>query len=402
MTLCKTEKCTGCMACVNVCPVSAISVQTNDEGFEYPIIDQSKCLRCKKCEKVCPHFNEIIPSDYEKKVYAVWSNDDKTRKNSTSGGAFAVISKKILENGGYVVGCALDDSNVVRHIIVDNIENLYKLQGSKYVQSSISDVYKRIKDLLSNDKMVLFSGTPCQVAGLKNYIGSYKKGKLFTIDVVCHGVPSPMIFSDYMNYLESKYHSKVKTISFRSKRESWFSYGMEITFVNRKKYFKSTYKDPFIRGFLRQYFLRPSCHSCKYTNTRRVSDLTLADFWGYKSIDKNDRDDDKGISMVMINSSDGEDLFCSLSGISMYERTVDEAVKGNRCLREPFPPSNQRENFWKDYKTMSFKKIVSKYLYSEKTPYFAVKRYVDINYRNLNAFSKKILAKIIFKLGIKY
>lgn len=400
--ICEESQCTGCMVCMNVCPVSAITSAIDTYGFERPLLAEKKCIGCHKCIDVCPQNIKFNVSTYGKRVYAAWSKDAAIRYNSTSGGAFIELARFIIRTGGFVVGAAFDNESKIRHTIVSNEAELSKLQGSKYVQSSIADLYTPTKQLLDSGKRVLFSGTPCQIAGLRQFLGKKYNGQLYAIDLVCHGVPSPRVFKDYINYMESKYKGKVKTVSFRSKKKSWFSFGMEIHFSNGKTYFNSTYKDPFIRGFLRELFLRPSCHTCHYTSTNRMGDITLADFWGYHATGKDDFDNDKGISMVMINSENGEQLFNQISNMNIFARPLEEAVNGNRCLREPFPPGDKCEAFWKDYGVLPFQDIVKKYLYPEKTSYYAMERYVDVKYSWTGKYIKKILTKVLYTLNIKY
>lgn len=374
--LCNKDDCTGCMACFNSCKTGAITIVPDDEGFVRPKIDQLICVNCGKCEKSCPQMVSVNAPNSEKLVYACWLKDSKIRKNSTSGGAFTALSMPIFYKNGFVVGAGFDAELRVEHQIIDRERDLYKLRGSKYVQSNIGKIYLKVKELLVEEKIVLFSGTPCQVAGLYSFLGNRNYKNLFTVDIVCHGVPSPQIFEEYKNYMTKKYHSKINDIYFRNKKPGWLVFGMKMNFENGKIYEKTTYRDPFIRAFLRELCLRPSCHSCKYANLGRVSDITIADFWGYVATGENDKDDDKGISMVMINSSKGKELFDEASKeLNYWERPLEQAVKGNPALSKCFLPSSKREDFWMDYHKYGFgRKLIRKYMYAEEDPFAKRKR----------------------------
>ena len=367
-TICETEKCTGCMACYNACHQNAISFQQNEEGFLYPVIDSSKCIDCGLCTKVCPVNN---PTKKQKpiKVYSGWSNDEETRINSSSGGAFTEIAKVILDRHGVVFGCALNEKLQAVHTWIDNIDDIKKIQGSKYVQSQINNSYKLAKEFLKQDRYVLFSGTPCQIAGLKNYLGKDYE-KLITIDLICHGVPSPMIFEKYKEYIKEKYHFKnITKINFRCKKSSWIFYSMAIyghtEKGKEKEYIGKYYNDAYIRGFLRDYFLRPNCHHCQYTSTNRVSDFTIADWWGYKKTSKEDKDFfTKGVSLIFANTGKSIKIIEIISML-LKERKLEEAKSTNISLSHPFVESEKRITFWADMKKKAFLEIIEKYMKPE-------------------------------------
>lgn len=371
MKLCDESSCTGCMACVNACASGALKVEIDAEGFLRPQLIRERCIECGKCEKVCPQIHQLKESTekFEKKVYACWHKNKKIKKDSTSGGAFSTLAENILEEGGIVYGAGFDPEFKVIHKAIADKERLEQLRGSKYVQSEIGDSYRQVKKYLKTGKKVLFSGTPCQIAGLYSYLGDRFSGQLYTVDLVCHGVPSPMVYQDYLNYMKKRYQSPVKKISFRDKKRGWFNFSMSIEFMNGVCHSQSTYENPYIRGFLRELFLRPSCHQCLYANTERVADLTLADFWGYENRGIRDRDNDTGISMVMINTKYGDNLFWKVSDkLRYYERSVEDAIKGNQALRKCFSPSSVRKEFWKDYKIKGFDGVMEQYMYPDKVP----------------------------------
>ena len=391
MKLCEQKMCTGCMACYNVCPNSAIRFISDNEGFLYPKVNELQCIKCGKCARVCPQLAvESKKNTFEKKVYSAWLKNREVRRKSTSGGAFSALAKPFLRNKCVVYGVGFDDSKRVVHKRITKRTELKELRGAKYVQSYIGSSFLSVKKDLEAGRRVLFSGTPCQVGGLYSFLGKRHEGSLFTIDLVCHGVPSPLVYEKYLENLEKKYGSKVDKINFREKTPGWYVYSMRVLFSNGSDYQKTTYEDPYHRGFLRNLYLRPSCYECKYANTNRVADITLADFWGYRS--KNDKyfDDDKGISMVMINSENGEQLFeKAKEGLIIEKRTVEEAVSGNPALSKAFLPAENRERFWKDFYECSFDELVEKYLFSEEEPQWLELRKREIVLHHLSCKEKK-------------
>jgi len=258
--ICDDNKCTGCMACMNSCEHYAISVYSDVEGFTRPKIEPAKCIGCKVCVKVCPVNAPVEPYDFEQAVYACKHRDEKIRSKSTSGGAFSAFAQVVLEMGGVVFGAAFDDEFKIKHIGVNCIGDLYKLRGSKYVQSEIGHTYKDIKTYLLAGQVVLFSGTPCQVAGLRTYLRNEPCNKLYTCDLICHGVPSPLVFEQYKQFQINRYNSNIKNISFRCKDKSWMWYSMRIDYMGRKRYVGTFYNDPFHVGFLGDYFSRDCCY----------------------------------------------------------------------------------------------------------------------------------------------
>lgn len=368
--ICSTSDCTGCMSCVNVCVHHAISIVQDAEGFSRPQIDKSLCVDCGLCQKTCPINNHPIVNEPQG-VYSGWSSDEVVRIKSSSGGAFTEIARPILEDGGVVFGCALDENLQAYHTYVETIDDLAdKLRGSKYVQSRIGNSYAKAKDFLKQGRKVLFSGTPCQIAGLKNYLRKEYEN-LVTVDLICHGVPSPMLFEDYKNFMQKHENMKLTKVSFRCKKSSWIFYNMTLTgHVEKssaeKTYIGNYYEDPYIRGFLRDYFLRPSCHQCHFTSTKRCSDFTIADWWGYRKENPIDKDFAlKGVSLVLVNTDKASILLHSIK-MQLRTRTIDEAKKTNISLSHPFPMQENREQFWKDYEKMSFDEVVRKYMMPEK------------------------------------
>lgn len=372
MKLCDIEKCTGCMACYNACNHSAINIVIDDEGFSRPIIDKHHCVECGSCVSSCP----VLKSDMKSqgvlpfKTYAAWAKDRNLVKNSSSGGVFSLLAKAVISEGGIVCGAALaDDMKSVCHIFAEKEDTLERLQGSKYVQSNINDIFRRCRDFLRNGRLVLFSGTPCQVDGLLSYLGKNRYDNLLTVDIVCHGVPSPMIYKRYVEERERLANSKCVFLKIRDKRWSWNRYNFKIDFANATKYYGTWEEDPYYRGFLRELFLRPSCHCCKYSQPLRSSDITLADFWGWSPRERERSNNDAGVSLVLVNTNKGNNIFNLIKDkIYCYEREYKDAVKNQQALRQCFPASPLRNQFWKDYKSMSFFEILNKYCYPEPLP----------------------------------
>ena len=366
--LCDKELCTGCMACYNACPHGSISVTTDDEGFAVPIINHDTCLKCGKCTRVCPILNEL--NQVEKQTaYKGWTRDDELLKNSSSGGVFSLLSSQVLADGGYVYGAAFDEKLELRHISAHTEEEMPRLRGSKYVQSYIGETFREIKKGLDDGKKVLFCGTPCQVAGLNGFLGKKDYPKLLTVDLVCHGVPSPKVFKSFKEWLENENYSQIEEYKFRDKKWCWTRYNSLVTFKNGAKHYGKWEEDPWMRGFLREYFLRPSCHHCKFANMNRQSDITLADYWSYicKKGEINNRE--RGCSLVLCNTDKGRKAVELCKGeMICYPITINEVRRCNRALNGCFPASPLREQFWKDYKSLPFDTLIMKYMYAEAIP----------------------------------
>ena len=305
----KKEECCGCGSCYVACPCQCIKMQEDNEGFVYPHIDKSLCVDCHICEKSCPSLN-VVSKVSNRKCYVAVNKSDE-RMFSSSGGIFILLARKVIENGGVVVGAAFDGNWLVHHILCDNTDDLIKLMGSKYLQSRNYEAYFATKSLLEENRMVLYTGTACQIAGLKGYL---KKDydNLITVDVLCHGVPSPGVWKRYLRELKKLYGDEITSISFRDKSTGWKQYSMTIGFGNDKIYSKKHGDDIFMNLFLSNSILRPSCHVCKYKSIDRPSDMTIGDAWGIENI-LSDFDDDKGTSVAIVHSEKGENLFYSVS-----------------------------------------------------------------------------------------
>lgn len=355
------DHCSGCFACYNICPKQCISMDSDTEGFVYPSIDASKCVNCRLCETVCPVIAPPQISSRERTSFAAVNLDESIRLQSSSGGVFTALAEHIISQNGVVFGAALSDNcRNVRHIAVENTVDLELLRGSKYVQSAIGDTYQLAKNALEAGRSVLFSGTPCQIAGLHSYLrNSYDN--LYTCDVICHGVPSPLVWQKYVEFREEKAASKVQKVCFRHKKYSWKSFCMQFTFADGTQYLQPLGKDPYLHGFLSNLYLRPSCYNCNFKGLSRPADITLADFWGIENIAPQ-LNDNKGTSLVIIHSEKGNDLFAQLRG-SMSVQSVDlsKSVKYNSAAEKSVAIPKKRVSFFRHLDTLPFSKLLAKY-----------------------------------------
>lgn len=349
------ENCTGCSACANICPRGCIKMTADSEGFLYPAVNEEMCMDCGLCEKVCPMLHK--PKQHEiLAVYGAKNKADAVRFTSSSGGMFTLFAEEILKQGGVVVGAALDAKLMVRHILVDNAADIVKLRGSKYVQSEIGSVYSEVRKLLRAGRKVLFSGTPCQIAGLKGYlVQSY--ANLMTIDVVCHGVPSPKVYRKHLEELAQEAGEPVREVRFRDKGRGW-KRGETLFFTEHQRFGASKRKETYMRLFLNNVSIRPSCGDCAFNNKRSLADITIADYWG---VDKQfpDFDDDKGVTLVLVNSEAGADLLEQVK--PQTELLLTDFVKGaeyNQAVSRSLPLHPKREFFFEQLDRYTLKEMV--------------------------------------------
>lgn len=341
------ELCTGCEACFNICPESCIEMVVDDTGFRYPKVDYDKCVVCKVCIKTCPSLSKplLVENWGVPKVFAAWSLNEDIRLNSTSGGIFSELAKEVLLEGGFVVGARYNEQHLVEHDMIENIDEVVKLRQSKYVQSDIKDIFRRIEEKLNKDKLVAFCGSPCQVAGLINYLKrSYNN--LVTFDFVCRGTNSPKAYTKYIEMLENKYNSKIEKVWFKNKTYGWNRFSTRINFKNGKSYIKDRYSDLYMRGYIEEnLYMRPCCFDCKYKDFPRIADITLADFWGVGKTDPS-LDADKGTSLVMINSKKGDELFNKITDrVFRKESTIEKALPGNNAITKSADPNPNSGEF---------------------------------------------------------
>lgn len=315
------SRCCSCAACANACAAGAIRMAENQEGFLYPVINHELCVGCGACDRACPRL------DGYPVAYAAICSSTEIREKSSSGGVFRLLAEKILRQGGAVYGAAFDENFEVCHCRVDNADELEKLQGSKYVQSRIGEVFRDVKSQLATGRLVLFSGTPCQCEGLVSYLGkSYSN--LYVVDFICHGVPSPSVWRSYVQHVAGlKKGTAISHVFFRSKNLSWERFLLEFTFANSSKYSNDLHTDIYLRGFLKDLYLRKSCYECTSRKLHRVSDVTVADFWGVQKV-LPDMYDGRGTSLVLVQSDKGRRLFDGIDA-RVAEVSFAEAVRGN-------------------------------------------------------------------------
>lgn len=353
------SKCSGCHACATICPVQCITMLSDGEGFWYPVVDAERCINCGKCEKNCPIVNPLKVENTPI-AYAAYNTDEKVRLESSSGGVFALLAEYIIAQRGVVFGAGFNEKLEVTHMAVERLDDLPKLMGSKYVQSKIGNSYRKTKEYLDSGRLVLFTGTPCQIGGLKAYLGK-DYDNLFCQDLICHGVPSPKVWRKYVTYQENRAGSPARRISFRRKYEGWKRYSVSLLFNNETEYHQTFGKDLMMTAFLKNACLRPSCYACAFKNLHRESDITLADFWGIQSM-MPEMDDDKGTSLVIVNSEKGEALFQYIKGKLVCEKAdLTEAIKFNPSMVSSVRYNPNRKNFFTDIDLLSFDKLVAKH-----------------------------------------
>lgn len=351
------KDCTGCYACAAICKNGAIVMEKDEEGFRYPVVNESRCIKCKLCERVCPvknqnNTNNILES------YAAFNKNDEIRKLSSSGGLFTRLAKQILDDGGVVFGAAFDENYNVHHIYVKTETELEKLRSSKYLQSQIKDNFVKVKFFLDKGRKVLFSGTPCQVAGLKSFLRRDYKN-LYTQDIICHGVPSPQVWQKYLTTVNTE-NKKIEKVCFRSKRNGWKNYGLEIIYEDSTDYFCDFRENTYSKAFLNNLCLRPSCYECAFKKQKPFSDITLADYWGV-DVENPKLDDNKGISVVIINSEKGKQLLFNKSdNIFVDKLALSVVLQHNPSLVKRAPMNKKRDYFMRNVGKKDFDKLVDK------------------------------------------
>lgn len=349
--------CSGCTACASVCPHDAISMEPDAMGFLYPQVDKEKCIECGACERVCA-FNDHYDTSMnlpQPEVYGARHKDMHEVETSRSGAAFIAISDYIIENGGVVYGAGYTDHFRVVHKRAVTRDERDEFKGSKYVQSDLRGVFRQVKKDLKDGLTVLFSGTPCQTAGLNSYIGKKLRKNLFLVDIVCHGVPGPYMWRDYLAYLEKKQGSEICWVNFRDKQKfGWAAHKETFKFVNRGGKMSFTYL------FYQHIMFRHSCGVCHYTNTKRPSDITLADFWHWQKTDPTINLDDKGLSLILINTEKGKKLFeAARADLNVIPAKLEDCMQGN--MKRPSPIHPKRMKFEEDYKKHGFEYVLKKY-----------------------------------------
>lgn len=362
LTIKNKAECCGCGSCSEICPKNCIKMERDREGFFYPQIDSKCCNDCGLCEKVCPIIQVDKEIPFKQSGYLVQHNNEKIRRESTSGGAFTAIAQEILKLKGYVFGAAFTDNFVVKHIAIDKESDLWRFRNSKYVQSQTAEAFIKTKELLKKDKYVCFSGTPCQVEGLKRYLRKDYE-KLITVDVVCHAVPSPLVFEKYLQMQKACYgEDSIRNILFRDKYYGYKYSNMTIKNGNETcVYARGVESDPMLRAFFSNICDRPSCYECKFKKRYRVSDFTLWDCFSVCDFNK-EMDDDKGTTRVIIHSDKGRRLFEKIkTNTNYFEVDPDDLVHNVREMFHSVKKSDKRELFMSDASILSGKELFQKW-----------------------------------------
>ena len=382
------SKCCGCGLCAQKCPKSAIEMKEDEYGFVYPYINKEKCINCGICKKVCEYNKERKERIYKPKAYVAVSSNEEVLKTTASGGIFTSIAKAFIEKGGIVFGCALlkeRENFVIKHIKAEKINDLENIKGSKYVQSDITSVYEEIKEEIKKGNKVLFSGTPCQVAAIKEFTNDNEN--LYTIDIICHGVPSSKMFNDYIKYISNKKNITITDFKFRNKAKGWgLNYSISYKDSNNKEktIIKPSFKSSYYQMFLDSYTYRENCYSCVYANNKRIGDITIGDYWGIEKehnelIVKSIKKKKKGVSCMIVNSQKGEKIINnSVSEIKSFASRFEKITRHNQQLNNPSNEPKERKYILKEY---------------------IDKGYIGINsyYERINLI-KNITKEIIYKL----
>lgn len=346
------HNCCGCEACVQVCPKHCINFKQDQEGFFYPTVDEDICIQCGLCEKVCPvlhHYEERRPQE----VLAAINQNEEVRMASSSGGVFTLLAEHIIDQGGIVFGVRFDDEWLAVFDFTENKEKLAAFRGSKYLQARVGDSYVRCKEFLDQGRQVLFSGTQCQIAGLLHFLRK-PYSNLLAVDFICHGVPSPKVWSKYLDEVVSAGRRAISDISFRDKRLGWkcFSFAIDYDERNRNYTLTSAFpENPFMRAFLENLILRPSCYKCPAKGGRSHADITIADFWGIQQIHP-EMDDDKGISLVLIHTDKGQQAL-QRDKLICQEASYDDVLRFNSAVALPALCHPKRAEFFNAFNSQT-------------------------------------------------
>ena len=372
------QDCCGCHACASVCAKRSITMQEDNEGFLYPVVDANTCTDCGLCEKVCPVINQDKPRK-PLKVYAAKNRNEEIRRQSSSGGIFTPLAEAVIRDGGVVFGAKFDkDWNVV-HAWTDTIEGIADFRGSKYVQSTIGDTYREAREFLKQGRKVLFSGTPCQISGLRKFLRK-EYDNLLIVDVVCHGVPSPLVWRKYLEETMERLRAErdagkntvssslmdlpvITAISFRDKTHGWKKFGFRLRYAASKAagnsvsissndedstFLQPFLKNVFMKGFLKNLYLRPSCYACAARSGKSGSDISIADFWGVQNYYP-EFDDDKGIGLVLVNTDKGRRAYEQTNADSI-ESTYEQGLMHNPCLEHSVARTKWVGTFWTEFR----------------------------------------------------
>lgn len=331
------KECNGCGICTIGCPTNAIKMVEDNEGFYYPEIDESKCIKCNKCKNICSNYNN---SDDSGKAYMAINNNKEELKNSSSGGMYYVLAKYVIEKSGVVFGVEYGQDLKVQHNYYENLGDCKKFQGSKYLRSDIGNSYEKVKEFLKQDRWVLFTGTPCQCNALKVFLKEDYE-KLILCEIICHANPSQKVFKRYIDELEKNREKKVINVHFRIKDTGWRNQTPVIEYENGNIEEENTYFSAFVNELLG----RPSCHSCQFSSTNRISDFTIGDFWGVEKVIPDIIDDDTGISLITVNTEKGMKIFDEIKDNMTYKE-VDKKLAFSYNHHSNVPMHKNRQKFF--------------------------------------------------------
>lgn len=392
--ICIDEKsdCCGCTACKNICPKGAIEMVEDSEGFRYPKINKEKCIDCGLCKKTCPILNNRKEVKHEQNGYVINNKDNTVREESTSGGAFSAIANYVISNGGYVFGAAFEKDFTVTHQCVDNEKDLAKFRNSKYVQSNPKDTFKKVKDLLKENKLVCYSGTPCQIEGLRNYLQKDYEN-LILVDVVCRAVPSPKLLRTYLKYIkENKLNNEeIERVTFRDKSKYGYKYTLMTVKSENNIYQEGIDTDPYLRAFFSGLAIRPSCENCKFKKQYRVSDFTMWDCFNIEVFNKK-MDDNIGTTRLLVHSNKGKKVFESIKKDLEY-MAIDSTllISDSKELVKSTKINNNRPNFFQDLVNLDYQSVNKKYLPNTlKTRFERIARRRLVNFKSYKLIKKTV------------
>lgn len=356
--------CCGCNVCGDCCPHASISYEIDNEGFWYPKVDIDTCTNCHLCEMVCPMLtkSDFIVRYETPKVFAAFNKNEEIRLDSTSGGVHSLLAEYVFAQGGYVGGAVYNTDHTVSHITSDDPSKLDEIRSSKYLQSKMVGQYMEVKELLNLGKTVFYCGAPCQIQALYKYLRK-DYDNLITADFICRGVNSPKVFVSYINMLERQYGSKATKIKFKCKKWGWHNFSTRVSFANGMEYCKDRDHDLFLIGYLQSgIFSRPSCYDCHFKGFPQKADITLADFWGIEHLDPG-MDQDKGTSLVMVNSDKGLDIFNIVKDKLVWkEFTMSDAKIGNKAIDSSMKPvSDNRDSFFDAIDKKPFEQVAKEF-----------------------------------------
>ena len=351
------QNCCGCAACAQACPKQCIMMSSDNEGFLYPKVDESVCINCGLCERVCPELSLGIERE-PKEVLAAINKDESVRMQSSSGGVFYLLAERFIREGGVVFGARFDESWQVLMDYAETLEGVQVFIGSKYVQARTDKAYIHARRFLQEGRKVLFSGTPCQIAGLRHFLRK-EYDNLLTVDIVCHGTPSPKVWGRYLDEVLREC-GKIKNVTFRNKTLGWRNFSFRLSYNEKDKALSISSPagtNPYMKAFLKNLTLRPSCHDCKFKSGRSHSDITLADFWGIWNVSPQ-MDDDKGTSMVFVNTDKGADAMTNLDLNVVPSDYKTAKTFNSACWKSPAPHPKRTEFFSKIDSSESLVKLI--------------------------------------------